>query len=110
MNVLEVLNMMLRDIAVVSIGCLALMCLYKMLHYAGIVIMSVFNYYHGLITKKKDEPQYYMMHDPDFAIRLESIAKEKGLDLENGDVLAFWVCKEGANILNSDQLKECLRS
>ena len=64
----------------------------------------------GLITKKKDEPQYYMMHDPDFAIRLESIAKEKGLDLENGDVLAFWVCKKGANILNSDQLKECLRS
>ena len=110
MAALEVLNMMLRDIAVVLIGCLALVCLYIMLHYAGIIIMSVFNYYHGLITKKKDKAQYYMMHDPDFTIRLESIAKEKGLDLEIGDILAFWICKDGAIILDSDQLKEHLRS
>lgn len=112
LSIVPVINIIMAGYMFIGIDAIYIKVKEKCLpeHCALIVIKSVFNYCHDLLIKKKDKQQYYMMHDPDFAIRLESIAKEQDLDLENGDVLAFWVCKKGANILDSDQLKECLRS
>ena len=73
---IDVLDLMLRDMAVVGLGIIGLLCTTVVSYFAAKVVKSVFDYYNEQFAKEK-ESKYYMMHDPDFSIRLELIEKRK---------------------------------
>ena len=81
---IEVIDLMLRDMAVVCLGVIGLLCITAAWYCAAKVVKLVFDYCNGWFADKKEEPNHCMIHDPDFAIY--------------------------ADIIDSDQLKEYLRS